>query len=72
MLRPSVYVYYRINTHSYSGLSMFTLNPASGMKIYRQLMDQDTPTLAMAASDAPVIAVGKDEAAPAPVLTASN
>lgn len=45
---------------------------AASYWIYRQLMDQDTPTLAMAASDAPVIAVGKDEAAPAPVLTASN
>jgi soluble lytic murein transglycosylase-like protein len=44
---------------------------AASYWIYRQLMDQETPTLAMAASDSPVIAVGKDEGPAAPIQTAS-
>ncbi|HWU49198.1 MAG TPA: transglycosylase SLT domain-containing protein, partial [Asticcacaulis sp.] len=44
---------------------------AASYWIYRQLMDQQTPTLAMAASDSPVIAVGRDEGPAAPIQTAS-
>ncbi|MGN6422540.1 MAG: transglycosylase SLT domain-containing protein, partial [Asticcacaulis sp.] len=40
---------------------------AASYWIYRQLMNQQTPTLAMAASDSPVIAVGKDEGPAAPI-----
>ena len=39
MLCMPVYVYYRINTLIWS-ISLFDLNPQSGIPIYRQLMEQ--------------------------------